>query len=188
MPDSQNPQELAALVSTALRQIEDTLPRDERVHIYVPAGVVRTVRQIRPEYFFISDTTIRRNICYGVEALDYYRWMINRFRLYGPVSGYLYKTGIILIDAIVEAITRDFLDQKRVALAKKHSVNIRKLEQCGISSALCERICALHERRANIHLHLVTDLEATKYNLEDWNRSMRCLHTIKETFPRVLYG
>lgn len=181
-------QELAALVTDSLRQIEETLSPDERIHIYVPVGVVRKVSNLLPEYFFVSDYTVRRNICYGVEALDFYRWIINRFKLYGPVAGYLYKTGIILIDAIVEAVTRDFLDQKGVTPAKKHSSNIRKLEQCGIPLSLCKRIGALHERRANIHLHLVTDIEATKYYLEDWNRSIKCLHSIKETFPRIIHN
>lgn len=186
MNQEQTADDLAFIVSKSLRQIEETLSIDERVHIYVPAGVIRTVRKLQPEYSFVSDSTLRRNICYGIEALDFYRWLINRFGIYGPVAGYLYKTGIILIDSIVESITRDFLSQMNKTPCKKHSGNINKLETCGVPSPLCARIIALHGRRSNIHLHLVTDLEASKYDLKDWNRSIKCLHSIKEIFPHIL--
>lgn len=178
--------ELSERISKDLQRLEDVLPEDTRTDLAVPRGIIRRVEDILPEYGFVMNNTIRRNICYAVEALDFYRWIINRFKTYGPVSGYLYKTGIILIDMTVEAMTRDFLKQKRVRQNKKHSRNIPKLKTLGIPASLCERIEKLHNRRSNIHLHLVSDLEATKYRLKDWNGSILCLRHVREKFRELL--
>ena len=178
--------ELSKKISKNLQRLEDILPEDTRTDLAVPRGIIRRVEDILPEYSFVMDNTIRRNICYAVEALDFYRWIINRFKTYGPVSGYLYKTGIILVDMIVEAMTHDFLKQKEVRKNKKHSKNIPKLKTLGIPASLCERIEKLHNRRSNIHLYLISDLEATKYRLKDWNRSILCLRDTREKFCELL--
>ena len=188
MSQKRAPEKLADIVSSRLQQIEDRLPSGKRVSIVVPKGVVRTVDTILPDYDFVSNPTVRRNICYAVEALDFYRWIINRFRLYGPVSAYLYKTGIILVDMVIEALTRDLLEQKGVSLSKSRAKNISKLSKHGVPSSLCERMRKLHERRGNIHLHRVSDLEATKYTVQDWNKCIRCLQAVREGLHRALCG
>jgi hypothetical protein len=178
--------ELSERISKNLQRLEDILPEDTRTDLVVPRGIIRRVEDLLPEYDFIMNNTIQRNICYAVEALDFYRWIINRFKTYAPVSGYLYKTGIILADMIVEAMTRDFLKQRGVKQNKKHSKNIAKLKTLGVPTSLRERIEKLHSRRSNIHLYLISDLEATKYKLKDWNSSILCLHHVREKFRELL--
>jgi hypothetical protein len=178
--------QLSEIISKDLQKLEELLPDNVQVNLAVPKGIVRRVQDILPEYSFVSSNTIRRNICYAIEALDFYRWIINRFKLYGPVSGYLYKTGIMFTDMIVEAMTRDFLKQREVRLNKKHSRNITKLRSQGVPVKLCERIEKLHNRRSNIHLYLVSDLEATKYTLRDWNSSILCLQDTRKKFNKLL--
>lgn len=177
--------ELSERISKDLQRLEDTVPEGTRTDLSVPIGIIRRVEDILPEYGFVKNNTVRRNICYAVEALDFYRWIINRFKTYGPVSGYLYKTGIILVDMIVEAMTRDFLKQRGDGLNKKHSKNIPRLRDYGVPVVLCERIEKLHDRRSNIHLYLISDLEATKYTLKDWNISILCLHATREVFRKL---
>jgi len=186
MPSPRSHIELSERISKDLQRLEDILSENTRTDLAVPRGIIRRVGDILPEYDFLMNNTIKRNICYAVEALDFYRWIINRFKTYGPVNGYLYKTGIILVDMIVEAMTHDFLKQKRVKLNKKHSKNILKLRTLGIPASLCERIEKLHNRRSNIHLYLISDLEATKYTLRDWNSSILCLHDIRKKFRELL--
>jgi hypothetical protein len=175
-----SPEELVEMVSKELQQIEERLDTDDRrLSIIVPSGVVRPVSKIRPDYEFVSDETLKRNITYAVEALDFYKWVINRFRLYGPVASYLYKTGVILVNMIIEALVYDFLGRKLPKgeqRAEKYRKNINKLEdKCGVPKHLCERMRKLHERRANIHLQVVSDLESDKYTLKDWNMAMKPL-------------
>ena len=83
-------------------------------------------------------------------------------------------------------MTRDFLKQKGVRQNEKHSSNIPKLKTLGIPASLCERIEKLHNRRSNIHLYLISDLEATKYKLKDWNNSIICLHHVRKKFCKLL--
>ncbi|MBN2107950.1 MAG: hypothetical protein JW832_11040 [Deltaproteobacteria bacterium] len=173
-------------ISNGLRSLEQYLPRNSNINIPIPPGVIRTVDELLNEYSFISDNKLRKNICYAVESLDFYKWLINRFNIYGPVSSYLFKTGIILVDMIVEAITRDFLKQKTINPSNKHSKNISKLSPMGVSEKMCVSIKILHSRRNNIHLHLVTDLEANKYTLRDWNHSILCLRAYREHIRELI--
>jgi hypothetical protein len=179
MQNLRTPAELATIVSKRLQQLEERAKEGERTAIYVPKGVIRKMDALLPKYILVSDSTVKRNICYAMEALDFYRWLINRFKLYGPVEGYLYKTGIILANMIVEAVTRDFLTRKWLTPSNKHLRNIDKLEQFGIPAGLCKKMHSLNSRRENIHLHLVSDLESAKYTLKDWNESILCLQAVR---------
>jgi hypothetical protein len=172
-------------INALLTQYEGSLGNTHG-DLTVPVGVVRSIQQILPEYEFVANETTRRNIAYAVEALDFFRWLINRFSTYGPVRGYQYKVGLVLVDMILEGITRDFLSQCGIRPANKHSKNIPKLDRANVPEELIRRIKGVHDRRSNIHLHLVSDLEATKYTMKDWNAAIVCLHQVKSTFPRVL--
>jgi hypothetical protein len=188
MASESSPNYMVETISSLLQQVENQLAAEEQIGIKIPWGVIRRVADILPDYNFISDQTIRRNICYAVEALDFYRWLINRFQLYGPVEAYLYKTGIILVNMIVEAMTRDFLLRRNKKPTKKHSKNIEKLEEEGIPEGLCTEMRALNSRRGNVHLHLISELEAEKYELRDWNLSMLCLQNTRKVFREMLRG
>ncbi len=181
-----SPERIAEVVSELLRNIEEQLTvEDRRIEIRVPPGVVRIATTIRSDYRFVADTGLKRNISYAVEALDFYRWIINRFRLYGPVASYLYKTGIILVNMIIEGLVHDFLRREGIKPANKHSRNIRKLrEQCGAPKALCERIDHLREQRSTIHLYLLRESEADAYSLRDWNKAVTLLRHVREYFSR----
>ncbi len=144
--------DLVSKISYDLQRLEAELSEKDNVDISVPQGVIRKVVELIGDYSFVQNSTLRRNVCYAVEALDFYRWIINRFNVYGPVSGYLFKTGIILIDMIIEAIVYDFLDTIGATPSKKHSRNICKLEEHGFPRRLCQRIQNLHERRGNVSL------------------------------------
>lgn len=173
-------------VSLDFARLEELLPPLRRANIKLPAGVVRSVKKIIPDFRFIGDETLRHNICYAVVALDFYEWILGRFYTFGPVKSYLVKTSIILADMVVEAMTRDFVHRKCIKPAKKHSKNICKLERLGVPKPLVKSVRALHSRRSNIHLHLVSDLEAEKYNERDWYLSLKCLYDAKKKFEELL--
>ncbi len=172
--------ELTDQIASAMKELQGLLSQEDRTEIKVPGGVVRTVNELLSEYSFIGNSTIRRNVCYAIEALDFYRWIINRFNLYASVEGYLYKTGIILVNMIVEAIARDLLIQFNEEPGKKHSKNIPKLKKYGVDEKCCDALEKLRQRRSNIHLYLVSDLESQKYTLKDWNLSILCLRAFRE--------
>lgn len=173
-------------IADLLQRYEDSLGPSQHGELRVPYGVIRPVKNLLPEYDFVSNPTIRRNITYAVEALDFFRWLINRFKTYGPVRGYQYKVGLVLVDMILEGLTRDFIKQKRITPAKRHSQNINKLRNTSVPSEHVDWIKAVHNRRSNIHLYLISDLEATKYKISDWNNSIRCLRRTKQIFRKEL--
>jgi len=179
---------MATEISQLLRDLEQELPEDGHGGIDVPPRVIRTAKELRERFAFVQDETLRCNVCYAIEALDFYRWLINRFCLYGPVFGYLVKTGLILIDMVIEALVRDLLVQKQIQPHSKLSQNLKKLVSAGVPQELRESSEALHSRRANVHLHLVTDRENAKYTMKDWNRSVTCLWEAEAVFRQLLTG
>lgn len=179
-------------VSRNLEVIESLLRQegDRKLKIRIPNGVVRKERELSQQYSFVCNRTIKKNICYAVEALDFIRWIVNRCEVYGPVAGYLYKMGIILSYMIVESMLYDFLFSKGKSPSKyKFQKNICKFNigwgQHSQVKLICESMKKLHDRRANIHLFLVTDLEATKYTLRDWNLAIICLQNVRNVLSCV---
>jgi len=174
------------IITRALNDLEKCIPSIRRSNIQLPIGIVKKVRDLLPEYRFVQNKTIQRNICYAIESLQFYEWILSRFKIYGPIKSYLVKVSIILADMVVEAMTREFIQQKNVRPHKKHSKNISKLKGLGVSDKLISSIEALHSRRSNIHLHLVTDLENEKYTATDWHNSLKCLYDSKSEYTKLL--
>jgi hypothetical protein len=80
-------------------------------------------------------------------ALNVLERRIPVFRMtYGPIKGNLVKIGIILADMVVEAMTREFIQQNKVMPNKKHSQNISKLKNLGVHTKLISAIKTLHSR------------------------------------------
>jgi len=174
------------IITRALNDLEKFIPSIIRSNIQLPIGIVKKVRDLLPEYRFIQNRTIQRNICYAIESLQFYEWILSRFKIYGPIKSYLVKISIILADMVIEAMTREFIQQKNVRPNKSHSKNISKLNGLGVSDKLINSIKALHSRRSNIHLHLVTDLENEKDTAKDWYNSLKCLYDSKSEYTKLL--
>ena len=174
------------IITRALNDLEKFIPSIIRSNIQLPIGIVKKVRDLLPEYRFIQNRTIQRNICYAIESLQFYEWILSRFKIYGPIKSYLVKISIILADMVIEAMTREFIQQKNVRPNKSHSKNISKLNGLGVSDKLINSIKALHSRRSNIHLHLVTNLENEKDTAKDWYNSLKCLYDSKSEYTKLL--
>lgn len=180
------PTELCQTISSDLRDLQNHPDLSASDKVRIPAGVIQSVSDIIEDYAFVKNTTLRRNICYAEEALDFYRWSLRQFRTYGPISSYLYKSGIIHADMIVEAIVRDFIKQWDRTPHKRHSRNLDKLEALQVPPSLLRRMKAPHTKRSNIYLHLVSSLESSKYKVEDWNRSMNCLRDSRKKLAALV--
>lgn len=150
--------------------------------IRVPYGVIRRVGDLLPSFHFIKNQTVRRNVCYSLQSLYFFGWIIRSVNVYGPIKSNLYKTGIIFINMIIEAMTREYLQKNSTQPAKKHSSNIKKLENLNIPKGLIKNLITLNERRRSIHLHLVTNLEVDEYTPRDWEIAIQCLEEALKSF------
>lgn len=182
-----NPHSIVTQISKLIKELELCTSGNGVPRIEIPQRIVRTVQEIMKEYTFVSNETLKHNIAYSVEAMDFYRWLLLRFQVYGPVKSYIYKITVVLSYMIVEALVMDFLTQKGKKTSKKLKKNIPKLQALEINESLCEKIQRLHDRRSNIHLKLVSDLEANKYNATDWKNSQKCVDLTKKTFAEILF-
>jgi hypothetical protein len=166
-------------ISKLLQILDNETPVDKplKTKIQMPRGVVRSAGKIKKDYNFFDVITCS-NISYAIETLDLYRWILNRFYIYGPVLNYVIKSGIILISMICEALVRDALKKSNISVKPKYSKNIEKLklilpEQ---NKWIIKELEVMKEIRNTQHLHCVNILEHEKYKILDWNRSIRCLH------------
>lgn len=170
--------ELAGQVEILLRKFSQDPVRSGKISI--PGGAVRRVDEISPQYEFVRDERLRKNICFAIEFLDYMRWQREVFKVYGPVSSYLFKTGIVYCWMIAEAIAQDFIKQRGRVVCGKTTKRIDQLRRLGIPDEVCNGVKALHERRANIHLSQVSDLENEKYTERDWNHAFRAMEGLRD--------
>ena len=181
-----DPQKICDEISSLLSQLEGALSSGAAGGIRLPPGIIPTVEQILPKYGFIRNRTIQRNIAYASEFLDYLAWLLNRFAIYGPILGYVIKVGVLVTYSIVEAMVWDLLNHRGLNPGKKVRKNLKKLRlELGVDEALCNRIIQVRERRRNIHLARITELEATDYSPDDWASAARLLEDVRVCFERL---
>ena len=177
---------LVTKITNDFQDLENLIGGKKGDQISLPMDIVKSTKDLLPNYHFIQDNTLRRNLTYSRQSVQFYRWILWRFKVYGPIKSYLYKTGIILVNAMVEAMTHDFLEQMDVKPNKSHSKNIKKLKDMFVPKKTLAKLKALHNRRSNIHMYLISDLENDKYSVKDWNEAIRCRKEIEKTYKKIL--
>ncbi len=184
---NKNPDDLQNQISITMGELESLLGDTSKPDIKVPSRIIPMTAILRSRFSFVKSKVLARNISYAVQSIAFYRWLLRRFNLYGPVKSYVVKAGIVLNYMIVEAMIHDFLKQKNLDPSKEMGKNLKKLENsCGFHPWTCKDIKKLHDRRANIHLYLVTDLENDKYNVNDWNNSIAIRKRVEDTIRKKL--
>lgn len=175
MANLRNSQQLADIISRRFRHLEERIEPGGTTKIVVPQGVVSSIAVIEPKFEFVSSPTLRRNLAYTEQILSFYGWIFRRFKTYGPVEDYLYKTALVLYFSQIEALIIDFLKQRKVQPGKKTAQNLRKLVNCGVSQNVCDKIREVHQLRGGIHLATVNRKEVACYTVEQCRAAHKTL-------------
>ena len=79
--------------------------RQEKINI--PSGYIRTREMFYEKYHLreiITQMNCRRNISYALQLSDFYNYLANRFFIWGSIETMFYKSAIIHVVSILEAL------------------------------------------------------------------------------------
>ena len=131
-----------------------------------------------------SDWVVRSNIGYALQLSDFHNFLINRFTLWGPLSAMVYKSAVINLISIFEAMVLECANQiccnsNRCTKKRKckNSFNksqrensfeaIKRINELQITTFTPEEILRIKELinlRNRIHIRLVEEKElSNKY-------------------------
>ncbi len=148
--------------------------------IRFPTGYLRRAQPLINSYGFIRDRILQRNISYCLLGTDVIRWMLNRTTLMGPARGMIIKQGLTMVASVIESVTKDYL-LDGYGGAKGYPKRLERLVTYGvIDEALKTELRWVWDQRQGIHLYLSTDLELNRYTVDDYNRAIRAMQSLRE--------
>ena len=168
--------------------------------IKVPRGYIRSKEYLVFKYHLkeiASDWVVRSNIGYALQLSDFHNYLLNRFDLWGSVSAMMYKSAVINLVSILEAMVFEVANQiccnsskctrKRsckISFNKKQRENsyeaIKRINELGITSFSSDelsRIKELIDLRNRVHIRLAEEKEISdkEFNLELYNEIIKLL-------------
>lgn len=187
------------------------LENSEKIHF--PFGYIRSVRYFEDSYQFrkyISDNTLRKNLCYSLQNLDVNSFFLDRIYIGLSVGKIQLKNSIILAYSIFEGIIcgaadnlfehcnrKDGLCSKtqkcRVYINSPTSANIitilerfNRVNILEIDKSGRDKVNNIKGLRDNIHLYIVKENELYHegYTIENYNLIIRFLLYLKQNLPR----
>ena len=102
-------------ISELLQELEDTLESETQTSLIgIPKRVVPYLNKIEPKISFVQDKTLKKNVGYALLSISFLSWILKRFNVYGPVRSNLTKMGIVHMNMVIEGLTHEYLNQKKV--------------------------------------------------------------------------
>lgn len=184
---------------------EENYAADEDDKIKLPWGYIRTkdslIRKFHLEEI-ASNWTIRSNIGYALQLSDFHNYIFNRIYLWGPVKTMFYKSAVINLISIFEAIVLECANQicynpSKCRLRKKCDKPFNKEQRNNVFSALQRlnelnvtsfsddemiRIKELIELRNRVHIRLANEKEylSDEFDLSLYNEAIKLLQSVSE--------
>ena len=178
-----------AKIAELLRENEDLfrscagqngeLPQESRIR--VPYGVVSSKSDVLERYHLdalIADEIVRTNVSYCLETCDLYRFIIDRFNIYGPVRAMLYKNWYVclvqVMEALVEVSSRALgVDAKLEAKGHKTTFRTRLAKKSPYwerSGLAWEKFKCLHDAYEERNRNHLTKSDRNELTKNYWTR------------------
>ncbi|MGQ3887968.1 hypothetical protein ACQUW5_02910 [Legionella sp. CNM-1927-20] len=168
-------------VSEILQDIQNYCRKEQisEAKIKFPRGFLRTCNNIRNEFNFISESHLKSNIAYTIQLSDSIRWLLIRTDIAGTAKSMLIKLYIVLIGAVIESCTKNYLKGKCGKCFSKRNEFLYK--KGIISKKLMEDLNYVWTLRSNIHLMDITSSEyENDYSISTLNRCVRAFFEIRD--------
>ena len=193
------------LRSEGLNVPEENFAFDDENKIKIPRGYIRKKEYLLNKYHLstiASNWVVRSNIGYALQLSDLHNFLINRFYFWGPVATVMYKSAIVNLIAIFEAMVLECANQiccdpkdcsKNRRCKKSFNQNqrsssyaaIKRINDLGITSFSSEELSRIKELinlRNRVHIRLVGEKEISDryFNLKLYNEVIILLQRTSE--------
>ena len=170
-------------INTRLQAVNDYLGANEhpKARIRFPRGYLRKCATHRARYSFLNDHTLKSNIAYAKMTTDLFRWFLNRTDLALTAQEMLIKQGISIIGSVAEAVVKEVLKgQRGGGRSQNFNKRVETLHNGGkIDLTTKTELEWLWETRNNVHLMLLEEREFNKYTINDYNRAVIALKSLR---------
>lgn len=194
------------LRSEGLEVPETNFAVDDDQKVHFPTRYIRPKEYLVQKYHLeqiAGDWIVRSNIGYALQLSDLHNYILNRFRLWGPVATMFYKSAVVNLISVLEAMIFECATQMcyRAGTCKlnrkkcKSAFNqtqrnnsfaalkrINELEITTFSSDELDRIKELIDLRNRVHIRLSNEKEFTskEFNLKLYNEVIQLMQRVSD--------
>jgi hypothetical protein len=151
----------------------------QEAKVRFPRGFIRTASSQKPRLRFIKNKILGSNVAYNIMLSDTIMWLLNRTDIAGIAKGMLFKVQIIIVAAIVESLTKEYL--KKICGDSYRFKNRTEflVKKDIISQKLKEKLDWIWDKRSNnIHLFKLDESEYSNDYTKD--NHIKCISSLRE--------
>ena len=150
------------LVSEGMELPEENFVVENEHKIQIPSGYIRVNEVFQNKYHLkkcVKRTATQKNIAYTLQLSDFFNYILNRFNIWGSVETILYKTAIINLVSVFEALVFECAN------------NIcNSPDSCGFVRGCSKHFTKTQRNNSFEALKRMNELNITDFNEEEMNR------------------
>ncbi len=150
------------LVGEGLELPEENFVVEKEHKIQIPSGYIRVNEVFQNKYHLkecVKRKATQKNIAYSLQLSDFFNYILNRFNIWGSVETILYKTAIINLVSVFEALILECAN------------NIcTSPDSCGVVGGCPKHFNRTQRNNSLEALKRMNELSITDFNEEEMNR------------------
>lgn len=169
-------------VGTGLQLISNYLEENPNSDgkIRFPRGFLGTAYSHSKKYGWVEDDILKRNMSYQYIFYDVLRWVNKRTDIAATAKEMIYKHAIVVVSSVAEGLLAAAVKQLGHKEGKFPTRLNRLLNEEIITEKLHTELTWMWDLRQSVHVHIVNDLEWSKYKASDANRSSVAVQDLEE--------
>jgi hypothetical protein len=170
-------------VGNGLQLINDYLAANPKAvgKVRFPRGFLGTAYGHSKKFDWIDNDVLKRNMSYQYIFYDVLRWVSNRTDITATAREMLYKHSIVVVASVAEGLVDAAAKQLEFVERKFPKQLNRLLKENIISLKVYEEVVWMWEVRQSVHVHIVDDLEWSKYKVTDARRASKAVAELEKT-------
>lgn len=171
------------VVGIGLQLINDYLAANPKAvgKVRFPRGFLGTAYGHSKKFDWIDNDVLKRNMSYQYIFYDVLRWVSNRTDITATAREMLYKHSIVVVASVAEGLVDAAAKQLEFAERRFPKQLNRLLKDNIISQKVHDEVVWMWEVRQSVHVHIVDDLEWSKYKVTDARRASKAVSDLEKT-------
>ncbi len=146
-----------------------------------PRGFLGTAYSHSKKFGWIENDILKRNMSYQYIFYDVLRWVSNRTDIGATAREMLYKHAIVVVASVAEGLVDAAAKQLEFVERKFPKQLNRLLKEKVISQKIHDEVVWMWGVRQRVHVHIVDDLEWSKYKVTDARRASKAVAELERT-------
>lgn len=145
-----------------------------------PRGFLGTAYSHSKKFNWVENDVLKRNMSYQYIFYDVLRWVSNRTDIGATAREMLYKHSIVVVASVAEGLADAAAKQLEFVERKFPKQLTRLLNEKVISQKVHDEVVWMWGIRQRVHVHIVDDLEWSKYKVTDARRASKAVAELEK--------